>query len=249
MPGKSGIRLWAAGFWILLWQLAAMALDQELLLASPLRVLESLTALALTGGFWAAAAGSLLRIGTGFLLAVVTGSALAALSARFRWAEELLAPLMTAVRAVPVASFIILALILFSARNLAVLISFLMVLPVFYFNTLEGIRAVDRELLEMARVFRIPVGRRLRYLYLPRIFPHFRSACDVGVGMSWKSGVAAEVIGVCSGSIGEHLYNAKVYLETPELLAWTLTVILLSLLCQRLLKGLLERLRQLTERI
>ncbi len=84
---------------------------------------------------------------------MAAGTVLAALSARFRRVEELLAPAMLAVKSIPVASFIILALILFSSRNLAVPISFLIVLPVLYSNVLGGIRAADSQLMEMARVF------------------------------------------------------------------------------------------------
>ena len=226
-----------------------MAIHQELILVSPYRVLVRLGQLALTGGFWLSLCRSFLRIASGFLLGAGGGILLGVISARSRRISELLAPVMLAVRAVPVASFVILALILFSSKNLAVLISFLMVLPVFYFHVLEGVRSVDRELLEMARVFRISPLRKLRYVVLPQMFPCLRSACALAAGMSWKSGVAAEVIGLPQGSVGENLYNAKVYLETPDLLAWTLTIILISLACERLLGWLLGGLQTMTERM
>ena len=235
--------------WLLLWQAASVAIHQELILVSPYRVLVRLTQLAITGDFWLSLGRSFLRIAGGFLLGAGGGILLGALSARFRKIAELLAPAMLAVRAVPVASFVILALILFSSKNLAVLISFLMVLPVFYFHVLEGLRSADRELAEMARVFRVSPVRKFRYVILPQMFPCLRSACALAAGMSWKSGVAAEVIGLPNGSIGEHLYNAKVYLETPDLLAWTLTIILISLGCERLLGLCLGRLQALTERM
>ena len=157
--------------------------------------------------------------------------------------------MMLAVKAIPVASFIILALILFSSKNLAVFIAFLMVLPVVYANILEGIRSADRELLEMAKVFRIPLGRKLRYIYIPQVFPYFRSACAAAVGMSWKSGVAAEVIGIPARSIGENLYNAKVYFDTPDLLAWTLVIVAASLAFEKLAGLLLRALERFTERM
>lgn len=125
---------------------------------------------------------------------------------------------MLAVRSVPVASFIILALIWFSSQNLAVLISFLMVLPVIYANVLGGIEATDRQLLEMAQVFQISVGRQIRYLYVPQVLPFFQSGCAVALGLCWKAGVAAEVI-EAAGVHGEKLQQAKVYLDTPDLFA------------------------------
>ena len=164
-----------------------------------------------------------------------SSATLAALAAALRWVEVLLRPLMLTIKSIPVASFIILALMwLRSAGNLAVFISFLMVLPVVYTNTLAGIRETDARLLEMAAVFRVPPAKRVRYLYVPAALPYFRSACTVGLGLCWKSGVAAEVIGITSGSIGEALYNAKILFSTAELLAWTVVIVLLSLAFERL---------------
>ena len=241
MRGKPrAIRLWAVLFWLAVWQLGAMALDQELFLVSPLRVLGRLGELVVTGPFWRAVGMSSLRIMGGFLAATAAGVLLAALSARFRRVEELLAPALLAIKSIPVASFIILALILFSSRNLAVLISFLMVLPVVYANVLEGIRSADRQLLEMGRVFRLPAGRRLRYLYVPQVYPFFEAACGVALGLCWKAGVAAEVIGMPQGSIGERLQQAKIYLDTPDIFAWTLVIVLVSLAFEKLFLRLLK---------
>ena len=246
-PGK--IRPWAVALWLLVWQMAAMALDQQILLVSPLRVLRRLGEMLLTSELYAAVGFSLLRIGTGFLLAVLLGAGLAALSARFSRIEELLAPAMLTIQSVPVASFIILALVWFSSRSLSVLISFLMVLPVLYASTLGGIRAVDGQLLEMARVFRLPHVRRARCVYLPQVLPYFRSACQSALGLCWKAGVAAEVIGMPTGSLGERLQQAKVYLNTPDLFAWTLVIVLLSLAFQKLFLFALDRAARALERV
>ena len=234
------VRLWAVLFWLAVWQLGAMALNQELFLVSPLRVLGRLGELIVTGPFWLAVGRSSLRIMGGFLAGAGAGVVLAALAAWLRRMEELLAPAMAAIRSVPVASFIILALVLFPSRSLAALIAFLMVLPVVYANVLEGIRSADRELLEMGRVFRLPLARRLRYLYVPQVYPFFEAACGTALGLSWKAGVAAEVIGMPQGSIGERLQQAKVYLNMPDLFAWTLTIVLVSLALERLLRRLLR---------
>lgn len=236
-----GKKLLAAGFWLLLWQLAAMALGQELLLASPVSVLRCLLELLPTGDFWRAVLFSFSRITLGFLLACLAGTALAALSARFSLVRELTAPLMSGVRSIPVASFIILVLLWVPSKSLSVVISFLMGTPVLYANILTGAQSMDRELAEMALVFRMPFPRRLRYLYLPQLMPFFRSACASGLGLCWKAGVAAEVIGLPDGSIGERLYEAKIYLETPSLFAWTLVIILISLLFEKLFLFLLDR--------
>lgn len=240
MAAEGRVRWWAAVFWLAVWQAGSMALGSALLLPSPVRVLARLAALCRTAAFWRAAAFSAARIAAGFLSALLAGTALAALACRRRRAEELLAPALLAVKAVPVASFTILALLWVPARNLSVLISFLMALPVFYTNLLCGLRAADRVLLEMARVFRLSPLRRLRYITLPALWPHLTAACSVAAGLCWKAGAAAEVIGIPDGSLGERLQRAKVYWNTGDLFAYTLAIVLLSLCFERLAAGLLR---------
>ena len=97
---------------------------------------------------------------------------------------------------------------------------------------------------EMARVFRIPLLRRIRCIALPQVAPYFRAGCALGLGLCWKAGVAAEVIGMPVPSIGERLQQAKVYLDTPELFAWTLVIVLISVGFEKLFMaalGALER--------
>ncbi len=233
MARKTGVRLWAVAVWLLVWQGASMALGQALLLPSPLSALRRLCELALTAPFWQAVGWSGARIIGGFLLACAAGTLLAAPAAKWRAVRELLAPLVAAVKTVPVASFIILALVWLNSRSLSLFISFLMVFPTVYLNVLEGIAQTDGKLLEMARVFRVPVGRTVRGVYLPAVLPYFRSAASLGLGMCWKAGVAAEVIGLPSGSLGERLYTAKVYFQTPDLFAWTAVIVLASVVFER----------------
>lgn len=233
-PADHRIRPWAAAFWLIVWQLAAMLVDERLLLASPAQTLAALAGLVPTPAFWLSILFTMLRILAGFLLATVLGVALAALSARYVRVRELLAPPLAGMRSVPVASFVIVALIWIPSRNLSILISFLVAMPILYADALSGIGQADAELLEMARLFRIPPMRQIRHIYIPTVLPRFRSALGVAMGLAWKSGVAAEVIGIPDGSIGERLYQAKLYLATPELFSWTLTIVLMSLLCEKL---------------
>ena len=255
MKRRTGsVRLWAAAFWLLVWEGASLALaattgGRMLLLASPVQALGRLLALAGTAAFWQAVAFSSLRILGGFLLACALAAVLAPLAARFQWIRDLLSPLVAVVKAVPVVSFIILALIFFSSENLSLLISALMVFPPVYLNVLEGIGHTDRQLLEMARVFRVPALRGIRYVYLPQVLPYFRSACGSALGLCWKSGIAAEVIGMPDGSIGEQLQQAKIYLNTPDLFAWTLVIVLVSLIFEKVFLALLKRGERALERM
>jgi NitT/TauT family transport system permease protein len=243
------IKLWAVIFWLIIWQLISLHINKEILLVSPIKVIVRLGELSTTLLFWKSILFSLLRISSGFFLATLTGIILALLSAKFKLISELLSPLMITIKSVPVVSFIILALIWFSSKNLAVLISFLMVLPIIYTNTLMGINNLDKDLKEMAKVFKIPTLRRIRYIEAPQIMPFFYSGCEIALGLCWKSGIAAEVIGIPKGSIGERLQQAKVYLDTPDLFAWTVVIVVLSFLFERLILTLLKQLQKASERI
>jgi len=248
MP-KSLRRLWSVLFWLLAWQLLAVAVGQRLLLASPAETLVRLLELACTAEFWQSILFTLLHILTGFLCAVAAGTLTGALSTRFGWLGELLSPLMTAIKSVPVASFVIVALIWIPSKRLSVLISFLIAYPLIHAAVLDGLTHVDPKLIEMARVFRMPRLNRLTAIELPAVLPRLTSAAGVAMGLAWKSGVAAEVIGIPTGSVGERLYKAKVYLATPDLFAWTLTIVLASMLCERALKLLLKQAGRALERM
>ena len=229
MARKTGLQPWAVGVWLLAWQGASMALRLPILLPSPLAALGRLGELACTGPFWRAVAWSSVRILGGFLLACLAAVGLAILAFRRRWVRELLAPLTAAVKAVPVASFIVLALVWLESRWLSCFIAGLMVFPTVYLNVLEGIGQADPKLLEMARVFRVSPWRQAAGIYLPAVLPSFRAACSLGLGLCWKAGVAAEVIGLPQGSLGERLYTAKVYFETADLFAWTAVIVAVSM--------------------
>ena len=213
-------RLLAVAFWLAVWQAAAMAIGQEVFLVSPVQALRTLVQLLPRADFWQRVCFSSGRILLGFLLGAVVSVALAICAARWSAADALLAPVMQLVKATPVASFIILALVWVRGSALSVLISLLMVLPVLYGAVRTGIAGADVQLLEMAAVFRLPAGRRLRAVWLPAVLPAFRQGCSVAL--------AAEVIGLPNGSIGDALYSAKINLSTGELFAWTFVIILLS---------------------
>ena len=228
------VRLVCVAFWLAVWEVAARAIDARIILVGPLEVLARLVALAGTGEFWASVGVSLGRIGVGFAAAVVAGTALAALASRSAAVRELLAPLMGAMKAVPVASFVILVLLWVSSRYLSVVIALVMALPVVYTNVLEGIRQTDPRLLEMCEVFHVRGWDRVRLVYASQVLPYFRAAVTLALGLSWKAGIAAEVIGLPDFTIGEHLYDAKVYLDTPDLFAWTVAIVVVSVTLEAL---------------
>ena len=247
-PADKRIKTWQrAGAVVLalsVWQAASWAVGSALLLPGPVTVLGRLCALAVTSTFRRAVAFSFCRIAGGFALALVLAFVLALAAGRWPVVEVLLRPYVLAIKAVPVASFIILALIWLSSRTLPLFIAALMVFPPVYLNVLEGIRRTDASLLEMARVFRVPFSRTLRGVYLPQVLPYFRSAVSAALGLCWKAGTAAEVIALSSGSIGEKLYNAKIYFQTADLFAWTAAIVLISAAFEKLFLLLVDKIAE-----
>ena len=239
---KRRIQILAASvFWLGVWQAAAVAIGQEVFLVSPVQAIGTLVELLPQAEFWQRIGFSAGRILLGFGLGVVCSAALAVAAEICPAAEVLIAPVLQLVKATPVASFIILALVWVSGRSLSILISFLMVLPVLYSAVRTGIESADVQLLEMAQVFRLSLARRVKAIWLPAILPAFRQGCSVALGICWKSGVAAEVIGLPDGSIGDALYRAKITLSTGELFAWTFVIILLSAGFEKLFLALLDK--------
>lgn len=229
------IGLGVALAWLLVWQLIYWIVGQDVLVASPWQVAQSLAHLVCTGEFWASAGLSLVRIQLGFVAAVAAGSLLAVLTCFVPAARALFSPLVGVIKATPVASFIILALIWMATDIVAGFIAFLMVLPTVWANVSQGIFKTDPQLLEMAAVFGLPRRKVAGRIYLPSVMPYFLAAATTGMGMAWKAGIAAEVLGLPGHSIGLHLYSSKVYLETADLFAWTAVVIALSVLLEKLL--------------
>ena len=234
--------LLSAVFWTALWAFAAKKVGNELLLPTPWQTLTRLWTLAGTAAFRHAALASILNILRGFAWGALCGTLLAIPTALFLGADTLLSPLNAIVRATPVASFIILALIWIDSTDVPSFIAFLMVTPIVWSALRTAIRGIDPQLKEMTRSYRMPFLRRLRYLYLPSVLPSYVTSLTTALGLAWKAGIAAEVLCRPKGTIGNHLYESKIYLETTDLFAWTLTVILLSVLMELSFRLLLRRL-------
>ena len=224
-------------FWIGIWWGIALLVGLPKLLPGPLETAEALFRLAGTAVFWRSVGLTLMRVALGYLLAVLSGTMLAAGCWRFRGLDALLSPLRTVIKATPVSSFILLVWLWLRRSHVPVFISFLMVLPIIWTAVQEALGAVDGNLKEMAKMYRFTRWQKIKYLYAPSVKPAFMAAGLTGLGFAWKSGIAAEVIALTPDSVGKHLSDAKNYLEYPDLFAWTLTVILLSMLLEGLLKA------------
>ena len=210
-----------------------MWIDLDLLLISPINTVLRLAELVQESFFWLSIAASLKRIMSGFLLALTVASVFAFLAAKMPLVHDFMSPLFNVIKSVPVASFIILALVWVKSNSMSTFCSFIMVLPIIYTSLHQGLVSVSKDLLEVGEVYGLSRWNIIKKIYIPSIVPYLISSCSVGLGLAWKSGVAAEVIGLPNSTIGMQLYNAKVTLEMTDLFAWTLVIVLLSFLLEK----------------
>ncbi len=237
---KIGKILLVTAFWIGVWAFAAWRIGKPLLFPTPKAVFLRLGELIRTEDFYRITANSLWNVFLGLLIAISLGVVLALITSRISFVRELVLPLMSVIKATPVASFIVLAIIclnvIFSAQTgsarVPTFIAILIVLPVVWTNLDEGFLKIDPKLSEVARVYRIPFFRRFRILIFPSVKPYFVSACRASIGLAWKAGISAEILAMPRNTIGTMIGEAKLYIETATMFAWTLTVILLSLVIE-----------------
>ena len=236
---------WKSGliilFWLALWEAADRVVNNRIILVGPMHIIENLLYQMKQIDFWYICAASFLPIAAGFLLSFMAGFLLAVLCYRYRLLRDFLEPVMSLLKTVPMISFVIMLLIWVGNQLLTIYLSFLIVLPLIYTNTLTGFLHVDREMLEMSETFRLSSWKKLCYIYRPAFMPFLLSGCKVALGMSWKSGIMAEVIATPKPSIGREMYAVKSYLQTGNLFAWTLVVILLSVLFEKIFLFCLRR--------
>lgn len=229
-----------AAFWLAVWIFAASLVAQPLILPGPGAVALALLRLVCDGGTWAILAGSGARILGGLALAAVCGGVLAGISSRSRAFARLVAPALSFVKATPVACVVVLLLIWLGSARVSIAAVFLMALPGVYFSLVEGLAQVSKPLEQMFRLYGV-WGWRLFCAHTWReVLPFVLSCAQAVIGMSWKAGVAAELIGMAVGTVGECIYQAKLLIETADLLAWAVLVVAASWACERVLVWLLR---------
>ncbi len=221
--------------WLLLWQLLADFIGSSFLFPPPTAVLKRLIELLQEGSFYLDAGSSLLRIIVGCFLGIALGTLLGALTSFSKLLYEFLSPVLTLMKSTPVASFIILLLIWVKRNNVPAVTSFIMVVPILWSNVSAGIAKTDKNLLEMAQIFRLSAAKKITKIYAPQVFAYFSAGCATAIGFAWKAGIAAEVLSIPIHAIGTNLYYAKTNLEYTDLFAWTAAVVALSLIFEKAL--------------
>lgn len=234
-------------FWLGIWCLLSLFTD-PFFLPAPWVVLQALGALMQTGDFWLTVLLSVLRILLGIALALLGGCILAALTAKSLLLHHLLSPILTLCKATPVASVIFLIWLWVGDDQVPVLIAFTMALPIVWSNVQQGILQTDRRLLEMADVFALSKKDKLLAIRIPSLLPYFLAACRSAIALAWKAGIAAEVLCQPKYSIGNGIYEGKIFLETEKIYAWTVMVVLISALIEWGALSLLRKSQKYTEK-
>ena len=228
-------------FWILVWQGLAMLVNHEYFFPDVFVTFKTLFNLIVTKTFWSSALLTLCRVISGLLIGTFLGVILAIASNESMWLRSLLSPVISVIKATPVATFIILLWIMMSGNALSILIAVLMVMPIIWQNLLDSFASIDKDLLEVASVFQFSYVKRLKLIILPSLLKFLVPALVTATGLAWKSEIAAEIIAYTKNSIGQQINDAKYYLETPLVFAWTIVIITFSICLERLMKYLLGR--------
>lgn len=227
-------------FWLAIWEIAAAATGSELILPGIGTTVKAAGELLKTAAFYTAFGGTILRVVIGVILSVALGILVGILSAFVPMVRAVFEPFVSVIRSLPVVSVSILLNLWLASPAVPIAVTFFVAFPITWTNVLEGIRSTDPMLVEMAEVYGVGRGRRLRDLYLPSIAPFVSASLVSAVGMGWKSTVTAEVLAAVGSSVGMNLYYDKLYLQTPSLFAWTLMLILVSLISEWALKRVIK---------
>lgn len=214
--------------WLVIWQIASMVTGLELILAGPVTVFREFIVLMGQKQFYITIISSFLHITGGFIFSAVLAVLLGIAGGRIALIREFLAPVIHLMKSLPVAAFIIIALMWFGSENISFVIGGMVVVPIIYTSVVSGIANLDGKLNEMAEVFHMKLSKRIRYIYLPQIYPYVEGNFKVALGMCWKAGVSAEVIGLAANSIGMQMYYAKLYMLSADIFVWSIVVIALS---------------------
>ncbi len=221
----------ALAVWLVVWQIAAHNIGIEFILPSPKATLLKLIEIMPTKSFGTAVCASLIRVLSGFAFGAVTGALIGSISFFLPFWETFFSPFLKVIRATPVSSFILLVMLWMKSDTVPIFIAFLMVFPIVCQNVLTGLKNTSQQLTEVAQMYCLSFPTKLRVLYLPNALPYFGASCKTSLGLAWKAGIAAEVLCVSRNSIGENLYLSNIY-DSTGLLAWTVTVIVLSILTE-----------------
>lgn len=231
-------------FWISVWWIVALLVNDSYLLPSPLDTLLALKELICLESFYKVVLLSFLRVIWGLILGITFGTVLAFVCHKLGFLRTLIAPIISILKAMPVATFILLLWVSLRGSALTIFIGFIMVMPIIFQNVLSGLDSIDRELTEVATVFGFGTFKKLKLLIFPSIKSYLFPAIITSVGLAFKSQIAAEIIAYTKNSIGQYIYDANYALKTDYVFAWAAVIVAFSIGLESLCRYLLGRVKK-----
>lgn len=228
-------------FCLAVWEIAALVEDNEFVLPRVNTTLVALAEIVASAKFFHIVFATILRVLTGLILGVAFGIVLATVCHFLPLINMFISPILSIVKATPVASFIVLLWLSLSGDSLTILIAFLMVLPIVWQNIMDAYATLPKNMLEVAEIYRVSLRKKIKYLYLPHLYRFLAPAFITSIGLAWKSEIATEIIAYTSNSIGQQINNHKQFAETSFVFAWTIIIVLFSILLEVGTKYLLKR--------
>ncbi|MDR2201254.1 MAG: ABC transporter permease subunit [Clostridiales bacterium] len=221
------------GFWSLL---AYATRDVAGVILTPLETLKTIGAEAKKPNFYRAVFGTLSKSFFSFLISFSAAAVLAVASNLQKWVKSVIGPLISVFRALPTAALILILLLCVGSRMLPTAVAFLVVFPLSYQNLYAAIENVDRDLVQMTRVFGMSTARRLLHVYLPGVIPAMFSSLIASFGLNIKVVIAAEVMGLPTVSIGYMILISKQGFDFGIAFAWLVIAVLISFVCECVLR-------------
>lgn len=233
-------------FWILIWEAVALYISRDnelmlLILPKPSTVFKKWLEIAFTSEFLNAVIKTFLRVLYGFLIGTILGFIFGIFTHISNIADAVFSPILKIIRAVPVVAIILILYVFFENTTLPVVIVALMVLPLIWQTTHDGLNNVDKKFTEFAYVYNLTKIKTIFGVKLPCIFTLLITSIVNSLGLAWKSGVAAEVICTTEISIGFLISKGKSGINNDEVFAATLTIIIVSIIIEYLIKHLCNK--------
>ena len=226
---------------LLIWETAFLLTDNTYFIPSIKETLSSLVKILISRSFFRIVLTSVFRVLAGLFLGLILGITAATLCHYHEIMNVLLSPIISIMKATPVACIVVLLWISMTYTQLTVFVVMLMVVPIVWQNVLDGFRAIDKDLIEVSEIFRLDLKTKLRVLIVPTLMKYISPALVTSVGLSWKAEIAAEIM--TNSNMGRLIYNYKnVTFDTASIFAWTIIIVLFSIALEKITKLLLRRL-------
>lgn len=213
---------------ILIWAFVAFIVDNEVKIPSPYATLLSFIEIVRDGKFFLRLGNTLFRVIISFTISFSLAIFLGVLSGFINPIYYLLKPLLLLQRSIPTMAVILLALIWLNRELAPILVGGLIVFPVLYTSVVTGIRAIDKKLLEMVKVYKLDFKRKLKCLYIPSVKEAIISISAVSMSLCIKVTIAAEVLSQPRFAIGTSFQMEKVAVNTAGVFAWSFIAIIIA---------------------